>query len=92
MTYEGLLPRIERLHMVKDVESLQPHVRRIATFAACPACDGTRLNATARSVTVAGRTIAECARHVVAIADHIVDLGPGAGVHGGTRPHRVATA
>ena len=65
LTYEGLLPKIQRLHMVKDIESLQPHVRRavrrIATFAPCDSCGGTRLNVAARSVTVAGRTIAECA-------------------------------
>ncbi len=53
ITYEGLVDRIRHQFLLKDPESLQPNVRaaveRIATFAACPACEGTRLNALARS-------------------------------------------
>ncbi len=64
LTYEGLVDRIRRQFLVKDVDSLQPGVRaaveRIATFTACPACEGTRLNATARSSLIAGKNIAEC--------------------------------
>jgi excinuclease UvrABC ATPase subunit len=66
ITYFGLVDRIRRQYLVKDVESLQPAMRaaveRIATTEPCPACDGTRLNATARSSLIAGRSIADCAR------------------------------
>ena len=65
MTYIGIVDKIRRLYLVKDVDSLQPALRaaveRIATFTACPSCDGTRLNATARSSKIDGRNIAECA-------------------------------
>ncbi|GGK25333.1 excinuclease ABC subunit A [Pilimelia terevasa] len=65
LTYEGLIPKISRLHLGRDVETLQPHIRaavaRAATFAACPDCAGTRLHAAARSCRIAGRSIADCA-------------------------------
>jgi excinuclease UvrABC ATPase subunit len=65
VTYEGLVDKVRRLYLVKDVESLQPHLRnaveRVATFVACPACDGTRLNDVARSSLIEGRSIADCA-------------------------------
>ncbi len=64
-TYEGLVDKIRRLYLVKDAESLQPVIRaaveRMATFAACPACEGTRLNALARSSLIEGLSIADCA-------------------------------
>ena len=64
-TYEGLVDKIRRLYLVKDTESLQPMIRaaveRMATFAPCPACEGTRLNALARSSRIEGRNIADCA-------------------------------
>jgi excinuclease UvrABC ATPase subunit len=64
LTYEGLVDKIRSRYLVKDPDSLQPGLRaaveRVATFAACPACDGTRLNALARSSRIAGRNIAEC--------------------------------
>ena len=65
LTYEGLVDKIRRMYLVKDADSLQPSLRaaveRIATFTACPACEGTRLNETARSSKIDGRNIAECA-------------------------------
>ncbi|HET9345013.1 MAG TPA: excinuclease ABC subunit UvrA [Candidatus Limnocylindrales bacterium] len=65
MTYYGLVDRIRRQYLVKDADALQPRVRaaveRIATFTACPSCDGTRLNAQARSSMIDGRNIADCA-------------------------------
>jgi len=65
LTYEGLVDKIRRLYLVKDADSLQPSLRsaveRIATFAPCPTCEGTRLNAAARSSKIRGRNIAECA-------------------------------
>jgi excinuclease ABC A subunit len=65
ITYEGLVDKIRRQYLVKDPDSLQPAARaaveRAATFAACPACEGTRLNALARSSLIEGRSIADCA-------------------------------
>jgi excinuclease UvrABC ATPase subunit len=63
MTYQGLIPKLRESVFSKDPESLQPHVRRFveraAVFGPCPACDGTRLNESARRAKVAGRNIAE---------------------------------
>jgi excinuclease UvrABC ATPase subunit len=63
--YEGLLPRFERIWLPKDVETLKSHTReayeRVVTAGPCPDCDGTRLNETARSATVNGRRITDCA-------------------------------
>ncbi|OUE07425.1 UvrABC system protein A [Clavibacter michiganensis] len=63
MTYEGLVPRIQKSILSKDRESMQPHIRafvdRAVTFQTCPDCDGTRLAAPARSSKVAGMSIAE---------------------------------
>ncbi|WP_402465378.1 ATP-binding cassette domain-containing protein [Isoptericola aurantiacus] len=65
MTYQGLIPKLRESMFSKDPESLQPHVRRFveraAVFGPCPACGGTRLNDSARSAVVAGRTIADVA-------------------------------
>ena len=65
LTYQGLVDKIRRMYLVKDADSLQPTLRaaveRIATFAPCPACDGTRLNPLARSSKIEGRNIADCA-------------------------------
>jgi excinuclease UvrABC ATPase subunit len=65
ITYEGLVDRIRHQYLVKDPESLQPAARaaveRVATFAACPSCGGTRLNALARSSLIEGKSIADCA-------------------------------
>jgi excinuclease UvrABC ATPase subunit len=65
LTYQGLVDRIKRAYLVKDEESLQPHIRaaveRIATFGPCPACGGTRLNAAARSSKIDGKSIADVA-------------------------------
>jgi excinuclease UvrABC ATPase subunit len=76
LTYIGLVDKIRRLYLVKDADSLQPALRaaveRIATFTACPSCDGTRLNATARSSKIDGRNIAECA--AVQISDLAIFL------------------
>jgi excinuclease UvrABC ATPase subunit len=65
MTYEGLVDKIRSRYLIKDPDSLQPGLRaaveRVATFAACPSCGGTRLNATARSSLIDGKNIAEAA-------------------------------
>jgi excinuclease UvrABC ATPase subunit len=63
LTYEGLIPKLQKSMLSKDVDSLQPHVRafveRAVTFTTCPECDGTRLNAAARSSKIDGLTIAD---------------------------------
>jgi excinuclease UvrABC ATPase subunit len=63
LTYEGLIPRIQKSMLSKDVDSLQPHVRafveRAVTFTTCPECDGTRLSVQARSSKIKGMNIAD---------------------------------
>ncbi|MGZ8604658.1 MAG: excinuclease ABC subunit UvrA, partial [Actinomycetota bacterium] len=58
LTYEGLIPRIQKSFLAKDVDALQPHIRafveRVATFTACPDCGGTRLSEAARSSKIGG--------------------------------------
>ncbi|WP_165250137.1 ATP-binding cassette domain-containing protein [Paludisphaera soli] len=73
MTYEGLIPKIRKSFLSKDVDALQPHIRafveRAVAFAPCPDCGGTRLNAAARSSKIAGINIAEaCAMQISDLA------------------------
>ncbi|HEV2343547.1 MAG TPA: excinuclease ABC subunit UvrA [Actinocrinis sp.] len=66
MTYEGLVPRIQKSMLSKDREAMQPHVRtfvdRAVTFTTCPECDGTRLNDGARSSKIKGISIADACK------------------------------
>ena len=69
LTYEGLIPRIQKSMLSKDVDSLQPHIRafveRAVTFATCPDCEGTRLSEAARSSTIDTISIADaCAMQI----------------------------
>jgi excinuclease UvrABC ATPase subunit len=63
MTYEGLIPRVQKSMLSKDKEAMQPHIRafvdRAVTFATCPDCGGTRLSEAARSSLIAGISIAD---------------------------------
>ena len=73
MTYEGLIPKIQKSFLSKDVDALQPHIRafveRAATFTACPDCGGTRLAEAARSSMIAGINIADaCAMQISDLA------------------------
>jgi excinuclease UvrABC ATPase subunit len=73
LTYEGLIPRIQKSFLSKDVEAMQPHIRafveRAVTFTACPECKGTRLNESARSSKVKGINIADaCAMQINELA------------------------
>jgi excinuclease UvrABC ATPase subunit len=65
LTYEGLIPRIQKSFLAKDREALQPHIRafvdRAVVFTSCRACGSTRLNPIARSSKIKGRNIADCA-------------------------------
>jgi excinuclease UvrABC ATPase subunit len=79
LTYEGLIPRIQKSMLSKDVDALQPHVRafveRAVTFATCPECDGTRLSQEARSSRIRGKNIADaCAMQITDLADWVRDL------------------
>ncbi|NIK59539.1 ATP-binding cassette domain-containing protein [Kribbella shirazensis] len=64
LTFEGLVTKLKRQYLSKDPQTMQSHARAFAERAirqqTCPECDGVRLNAAARSVTVDGRTIGEC--------------------------------
>ncbi|HEY0929041.1 MAG TPA: excinuclease ABC subunit UvrA, partial [Gemmatimonas sp.] len=63
LTHEGLVPRIQKSFLTKDVESLQPHIQafveRAVTFTTCPDCKGTRLNEAARSSKIGKHNIAD---------------------------------
>ena len=74
MTYEGLIPRIQRSMLSKDPDAMQPHIRefvdRAVTFNACPECAGTRLSEAARSSKIKGISIADaCAMQVSDLAE-----------------------
>ncbi|WP_433011439.1 ATP-binding cassette domain-containing protein [Kribbella sp. CA-294648] len=66
LTYQGLIPQIQKSFLAKDVEAMQPHIRafveRAITFATCPECDGTRLNEGARSSKIDGISIADACK------------------------------
>jgi len=63
ITYEGLIPKVQKSMLSKDVEAMQPHIRafveRAVTFTTCPECDGSRLAEAARSSRIAGINIAD---------------------------------
>ncbi|WP_306329707.1 excinuclease ABC subunit UvrA [Streptomyces venezuelae] len=73
MTYEGLIPRIQKSFLAKDKEGMQPHIRafvdRAVTFTTCPECDGTRLSEGARSSKIKRISIADaCAMQISDLA------------------------
>ena len=79
LTYEGLIPRIQKSMLSKDVDALQPHIRafveRAVTFTTCPDCDGTRLSKEARSSKIDGKNIADvCSLQISDLADWIRGL------------------
>jgi excinuclease UvrABC ATPase subunit len=79
LTYEGVIPKVQKSMLSKDIDSLQPHVRRfverVITFQTCPQCDGTRLTAEARSSTIEGKNIADlCAMQISDLADWVREL------------------
>ena len=72
-TAMGLIPRMQKSFLSKDVDAMQPHIRafveRAVTFRTCPACEGTRLNEGARSSKIDGVSIADaCAMQVDRLA------------------------
>ena len=79
MTYEGLVPKVTKSMLSKDVEAMQPHIRafveRAVTFQTCPECAGTRLAEGARSSKIRGASIADaCAMQITDLAAWVRDL------------------
>jgi len=79
LTYEGLIPRIQKSFLSKDVDALQPHIRafveRAVTFTTCPDCGGTRLNEAARSSKIKGESIADaCEMQISDLAEWVRGL------------------
>jgi excinuclease UvrABC ATPase subunit len=79
LTYEGLIPKIQKSMLAKDVDALQPHIRafveRAMTFTTCPECEGTRLAEAARSSKIKKINIAEaCAMQISDLAEWVRDL------------------
>ncbi|MDI9951059.1 excinuclease ABC subunit UvrA [Rhodococcus sp. IEGM 1305] len=79
VTYEGLIPKIQKSFLAKDVDAMQPHIRafveRAITFATCPDCDGTRLSEGARSSKIKGKNIADvCSMQISDLADWVRGL------------------
>ncbi|WP_297408529.1 excinuclease ABC subunit UvrA [Naasia sp.] len=79
LTYEGLVPKIQKSFLSKDLNALQPHIRafveRAVTFTPCPDCGGTRLNEGARSSRIAGINIADaCAMQISDLAEWVRGL------------------
>jgi excinuclease UvrABC ATPase subunit len=76
LTYEGLIPKVQKSFLSKDREALQPHIRafvdRAVTFTACPECGGTRLSEAARSSRIGGLNIADaCAMQISDLAEWV---------------------
>ncbi|MBC7274599.1 MAG: excinuclease ABC subunit UvrA [Streptomyces sp.] len=76
LTYEGLIPKLQKTFLSKDRESMQPHIRafvdRAVTFARCPDCDGTRLSELARSSRIGKVNIADaCAMEIRDLAEWV---------------------
>ncbi|MFD9866163.1 ATP-binding cassette domain-containing protein [Streptomyces niveus] len=79
LTFEGLIPKIQKSFLSKDREAMQPHIRefvdRAVTFTTCPECDGTRLSEEARSSKIKGISIADaCAMQISDLADWVREL------------------
>jgi len=80
LTYEGLIPKVQKSFLSKDPDAQQPHIRafvdRAVTFTACPECDGTRLSEAARSSRIKGISIADaCAMQISDLAGWVRGLG-----------------
>ncbi|SMQ14479.1 excinuclease ABC, A subunit [Streptomyces sp. Ag82_O1-12] len=79
LTYEGLIPKLQKSFLSKDRESMQPHIRafvdRAVTFSRCPDCDGTRLSELARSSKIGKVNIADaCAMEIRDLAEWVRGL------------------
>src|SRR5204862_2073005 len=80
LTYEGLVPKVQKSFLQKDKEGLQPHIRafveRAATFTPCPECGGARLNQAALASRIGGVNIADaCAMQISDLAEWARGIG-----------------
>jgi excinuclease UvrABC ATPase subunit len=76
LTYEGVIPKIQKSMLSKDPEAMQPHIRafveRAVTFTTCPECEGTRLAEHARKSKINGINIADaCLMQISDLAEWI---------------------
>jgi excinuclease UvrABC ATPase subunit len=76
LTYEGVIPKIQKSMLSKDVDAMQPHIRafveRAVTFTTCPECDGTRLTKEVLASKIQGNNIADlCALQITDLADWV---------------------
>ncbi|HEX5995281.1 MAG TPA: ATP-binding cassette domain-containing protein, partial [Jiangellales bacterium] len=79
LTYQGLIPQIQKSFLSKEPEAMQPHIRafveRAVTFTSCPECDGTRLSEEARSSKIKRKNIADlCAMQISDLAEWVRGL------------------
>ncbi|HYH71781.1 MAG TPA: excinuclease ABC subunit UvrA, partial [Nocardioides sp.] len=79
LTFNGIIPQIQKSMLSKDPEAMQPHIRRFVdravTFQTCPDCDGTRLTPAARKSKVKGKSIADlCEMQISDLADWVREL------------------
>lgn len=79
LTFEGIIPRIQKSMLSKDPEAMQPHVRRFVeravTFQQCPECGGTRLTADVLKSKINGRSIADlCVMQISDLAQWVREL------------------
>ncbi|MBL8969941.1 MAG: excinuclease ABC subunit UvrA [Myxococcales bacterium] len=79
LTYEGLIPKLQKSMLSRDVDTLQPHIRafveRAVTFSVCPECGGTRLAEPARSSKIKKINIADaCAMQISDLAGWVRGL------------------
>jgi len=79
LTYEGLIPKIQKSFLSKDKEAMQPHIRafveRAVTFTTCPDCEGTRLSEGARSSKIGKFSIGDaCAMEIRDLAEWVRGL------------------
>ena len=79
LTYEGVIPKIQKSMLSKDVDAMQPHIRafveRAITFQTCPECDGTRLTKEVLASKIQGKNIADlCALQISDLADWVRGL------------------
>jgi len=79
LTYEGLVPKVQKAFLSKDREAMQPHIRafvdRAVTYTTCPDCGGTRLNEGARSSRIHGVNIADaCSMQISDLAEWVRGL------------------
>jgi excinuclease ABC subunit A len=57
--FEGVIPNLERRYKETESSAVREELTRYLNSQACPDCDGTRLNRSARNVFITGRSLPE---------------------------------